>query len=110
MGYNFSVYIITNYTRSTLYIGMTNDLTNRLLEHYLNRNNPKTFAGRYNCHYLVYFEDYKYVYDAMNRENQLKKWNRAKKDALIESTNPEWRFLNEDLMEWPPRETVPNRY
>ena len=86
-----------------LYVGVTRDLEKRIIEHYQNRNNPKTFAGRYNCHYLVYYEAFKYVKDAIAREKQLKHFSRTKKDRLITEFNPKWRVLNYELFgKWPP--------
>jgi putative endonuclease len=51
---------------------------------------------------LIYFERYQVIQDAIAREKQLKGWVRRKKIELIEAENPRWRFLNEDIMEWPP--------
>lgn len=98
---SFYVYITTNATKSTLYIGMTNDLPSRILEHGLNAGNSKTFAGRYHCFRVVYYEEYKNVNDAILREKEIKKWRREKKEALIKSTNPDLRFLNEELGLYP---------
>ncbi|MBI5916950.1 MAG: GIY-YIG nuclease family protein [Bacteroidetes bacterium] len=101
--YNFWVYILTNYQKKTLYVGRTNDLVTRLKEHYINRGNPKTFAGRYFCYYLVYQEWDKYVWNSINREKEIKSWTREKKEALITDFNPEWKFLNIELCgKWPP--------
>ena len=102
--YNFWVYILTNYKKQVLYVGMTNDLVARLKEHYDNRGNPKSFAGRYYCYYLVYHEWYPYVKNAIAREKEVKNLLREKKIALIESVNPEWTFLNKEICgHWPPR-------
>jgi len=100
--YNFYVYIVTNYKKTVLYTGVTNNLKQRLTEHYLNRNNEETFAGKYQCYYLLFFERCQYIDKAIARENQIKGWLRKKKEELINEENPEWRFLNEDVMEWPP--------
>ncbi|GAB5410008.1 MAG: GIY-YIG nuclease family protein [Balneolaceae bacterium] len=97
----YYTYITTNTTKSTLYVGMTNDIPSRILEHGLNAENKKTFAGRYHCHNLIYYEEFKYVNDAMQREKEIKKWRREKKEKLIESINPEWRLLNEELGLYP---------
>lgn len=100
--HNYTVYILTNATRKVLYIGMTNDLERRVLEHYKNRGKKKTFAGRYHCYYLIHFEHYQYVAEAIAREKELKGWNRAKKEALILEENPKWSFFNVDLYgNWP---------
>ena len=107
---SYSVYIVTNPAKTVLYIGMTNDLASRLIEHYLNKGKEKTFAGRYFCYNLVYFEDYQTPLAAIAREKELKDWNRNKKEELINSMNPEWKFLNDELIEWPPAKDVGPRY
>jgi putative endonuclease len=92
--YNFYVYITTNPEKTVLYIGVTNDLSRRLGEHTENKGNPKTFAGKYFCYNLIYYEHFTHINYAIEREKQLKKLRREKKDALIDSFNPEWKFLN----------------
>ncbi len=99
----YDVYIITNKIKTVLYTGVTNDLPQRIIEHYLNRGNPKTFAGRYNCFLVLFYERYKYVNDAIAREKEIKKWSRQKKDRLITGFNPRWEPLNSELFDqWPP--------
>ncbi|GAB5522497.1 MAG: GIY-YIG nuclease family protein [Roseivirga sp.] len=98
----YHVYIITNKTKSVLYTGRTDDLPQRIIEHWLERGKPRTFAGRYHCYYLLYFEDTRYVLNAIEREKEIKGWRRSKKEELITEFNPEWKFLNEEIMEWPP--------
>jgi putative endonuclease len=99
----YYVYITTNLNKAVLYCGITNDLFQRVTEHYLMRGNSQTFAGRYNCYWLIYYEQFKYVNDAIAREKEIKKWRREKKVALINSINPEWKFLNNELFDkWPP--------
>ena len=107
--YNFYVYIVTNPTKTVLYIGVTNDLPQRLTEHYLNRKYTKTFAGKYNCYNLIYSENFEWVEDAIKREKELKGWLRKKKEALIDTKNPEWNFLNSEIMDWPPGDNVVSR-
>ena len=92
--HTYYVYIVANPNRSTIYIGITNDLNRRLQEHKSNRGTKKSFAGRYYCYELVYYEVHQYVNNAIAREKELKKWSRAKKNALIESFNPSWDSLN----------------
>ena len=76
---------------------MTNDLQVRLWQHKNEAlTSKRSFAGRYNCYYLVYWEWFQYVSHAMERERQIKGWTRKKKIELIEEFNPEWRFLNND--------------
>ena len=106
---HFAVYITTNPKQTTLYIGMTNDLRSRIVEHYLNRGKPKTFAGRYYCYCLIYYESYDTALEAIDREKELKKWSRKKKEALIEQFNQNRWFLNNEIMPWPPEEGVTAR-
>lgn len=98
--HNYYVYITTNPNRTTLYTGVTNNLSLRLLEHYHQSGNPKTFAGRYYCYNLIYYEWYHDITDAIRREKQIKSWSRRKKEELIAVENPEWRFLNRDIKEY----------
>jgi|SRR6185503_10846097 len=97
--YNFYVYITTNPVKTVLYVGVTNDITRRLSEHFENKGNKRTFAGKYYCYNLVYYEHYTHIDHAIEREKEIKKWRREKKDALIASTNPDWRFLNDEINE-----------
>ncbi len=95
-GYHiYYVYIITNKFRSTFYIGMTNNLRIRLQQHKDNIElAKKTFASKYNLNFLVYYEKFTWVNEAIAREKELKKWRREKKLELIRSFNPEFEFLN----------------
>lgn len=95
--YTFYIYILSNPSRSVLYIGFTENLTRRLIEHIDNKITKKSFAGKYNCGDLVYYEVYQYVNDAISREKQLKKWSRKKKDDLIKKSNPKLLSLNEQF-------------
>lgn len=97
---NYFVYIVTNPSREVLYIGMTNDLKRRLMEHFENRGNAKTFAGKYFCYKLLYFERHYSALAAIEREKEIKKWSRKKKDALIKTENPGFRFLNTEVLEY----------
>jgi putative endonuclease len=92
----YYVYIITNKNKTVLYCGMTNNLSARLKEHESSEGNRKTFTGRYNCHYLIYYEGFDFVRDAIQREKEIKKWSRQKKELLISILNPKKRFLNND--------------
>ena len=99
----YSVYMITNYSRTVLYTGVTNDLEQRIIEHYVNSHNAKSFSGKYKTFYLLYFEDYKYINTAIAREKEIKGWKRSKKEELIKTVNPEMVFLNVELFgKWPP--------
>ncbi len=93
---NYFVYILTNADRHTvLYIGVTNSLERRGSEHSLGRGS--VFAKQYNAHKLIYYEAYPDPTTAIAREKQLKRWRRAKKEALIARTNPEWKDLVEEM-------------
>jgi len=99
----YCVYIVTNYNKIVLYTGITNNLEQRVTEHYLQRGNPSSFTGKYHAYYLLYYECYDYVKDAIAREKEIKDWRRSKKEALINTFNPQWKLLNEDLFgKWPP--------
>ena len=88
------VYMLTNWDDSVLYIGVTSNLPKRLYEH---RNGlVEGFTKQYNVHKLVYYEETDYRISANERERQLKKWSRAKKNALINTINPTWRDLSLD--------------
>jgi putative endonuclease len=93
------VYITTNENKTTLYIGVTNNIQNRLGQHYADSmGKRKSFAGRYNCYYLIYYEGFNSIDDAIYREKEIKKWRREKKICLIEELNPEWEFLNNQVV------------
>jgi len=99
----YSVYITTNPNKTTLYIGVTNNLGARLIEHWTNRGRFETFAGRYFCINLIYFESFTYILNAISREKELKKWSRKKKETLIQTMNPQWIPLNGRFCRsWPP--------
>ncbi len=91
----FYVYILTNKNHTTLYIGMTNNLKRRLIQH--KNGNKNSFSVRYNLDKLVYFETTKYVLNAIKREKQLKKWNREWKNNLINGLNPDWKDLSDNF-------------
>jgi len=108
--HQYYIYIITNPERTVLYTGVTNDLSQRLIEHWVNKGQPKTFAGKYYCYNLIYYEEFRYINDAIAREKEIKGWRRSKKLELIKAMNPDWTFLNPSICdEWPPKE-VPTRF
>ena len=78
----------------TLYVGMTNDLPRRVIEH--QRGLVEGFTKEYNCTKLVYCEYYQWVMEAIGREKQLKRWRRDKKVSLIEQRNPTWKDLSKE--------------
>lgn len=105
--YHFYIYIVTNPERTVLYTGVTNNLTQRLIEHYSNRGQPKTFAGKFFCYNLIYYESFQYINDAIAREKEIKGWSRKKKLDLIKTINPDWVFLNPSICDgWPPKEII----
>jgi len=87
----YYIYIMTNHSR-TLYVGMTNNLCRRVTEH--RDGVTGGFTRRYRINQLVYFEEYRDVRDAIQREKQIKAWRREKKIALIEQVNPHWDDLS----------------
>ena len=97
--WNYNFYITINPDKSVLYIGVTNDLAIRVYQHYENRGKNDSFAGKYYCYNLVYYEHFSHIQHAIDREKEIKKWSRKKKIALIESTNPDWKFLNKEVTE-----------
>ena len=98
MLYNYFLYIVTNKNKTTLYIGVTNNIQRRLAQHYFDSEHyRKSFAGKYSCYYLLYYECFETPSEAINREKEIKKWRREKKEKLINSFNPEWQFLNWDV-------------
>jgi len=95
----YYVYILTNKIKTVLYTGVTNNLCRRLQEHKQASLSvaTTTFTGRYNVFYLLYFEQFPDIKQAIAREKEIKGWNRGKKMALINTMNPDWHFLNEDV-------------
>ena len=94
MPFTYYVYILTNVTNTTLYIGVTKDIYRRTNEH--NEKVVDGFAEKYNVNKLIYVEEYSSINDAIQREKQLKGWTRKKKEILIGSLNPEWKDLLRD--------------
>jgi len=92
-----AVYIRANLNRSVLYVGVTSDLLKRIPEH-RERLNPRSFTSRYRVDRLVHFEPFQDIVAAIEREKQLKSWTRAKKLALVEKGNREWRDLWPDVV------------
>jgi putative endonuclease len=91
----FHVYILASCRNGTLYIGMTDNLIQRVQQH--RDETFKGFTADYGVKTLVWFEPHATRADAFARERRLKKWNRAWKLRLIEQTNPQWRDLFETL-------------
>lgn len=87
----YYVYIITNYTNTTLYVGVTNNIVRRANEHKYKIQNG--FSEKYNLYKLVYMEETVSIEDALRREKQIKHWSRQKKEKLINTINPQWNDL-----------------
>ena len=94
---NYYVYILTNATGVAIYVGVTNDLVRRMYEH-RNKLDPNSYTAKYNIHKLVYYEYTGDVRAAIEREKQIKGWNRARKNKLVESRNPQWEDLYEKIL------------
>ncbi|MBN1871359.1 MAG: GIY-YIG nuclease family protein [Candidatus Omnitrophica bacterium] len=90
------VYILTNVHNKVLYTGVTSDLVKRVYEH--KNKMVDGFTKKYNVHKLVHFEVYDDMMTAIEREKQIKGWLRKKKIALIESNDPEWKDLYNELV------------
>ena len=90
--HRYWVYIVSS-NSGTLYIGVTDSLTRRMLEH--KGGEIEGFASKYDCHRLVYYEEFDNILKAISREKQLKGWRRSKKIALIERINPRWEDFAE---------------
>jgi len=90
------VYIVTNRKDGVVYIGVTSELKYRIESH-KTKKYKNSFSARYNLDKLVYFEEFDSIITARTREKQLKAGNRARKIKLIESVNPEWRDLYEEV-------------
>ena len=84
----YYVYILTTENNKVMYVGVTNNLQRRIYEH--KNGLIDGFAKKYNVHKLVYFETTSDVKSAIEREKQIKGWTRAKKNALVETVNPNW--------------------
>lgn len=94
LGYMYCVYILTNKNHTVLYIGVTSNLPGRMYQH--QNEVAEGFSSRYKLRKLVYYETCGNASDAIAREKQLKKWNRAWKERLIAAENPSWRDLSEE--------------
>lgn len=92
----YYVYIMTNFNRSVLYVGVTNDIRLRVLQH--KNGEGSIFTSKYKCYYLLLFEEYFDINAAIGREKQLKNWQRKWKDELIKKENPDLSDLSEHLV------------
>lgn len=91
------IYIMANNHHTTLYVGVTFEILQRVSEH-KNNVHPKSFTAKYNVHKLVYYEFHPRIEEAIAREKQIKGGSRKKKELLINSTNPDWKDLYDDLL------------
>ena len=94
MNKSCAVYIMTNYSETSLYIGVTSNLQKRVWEH--KNKVVNGFTEKYNVDKLVYYETTDSIESAIKREKQLKKWHRQWKINLIKEMNPEFRDLSLD--------------
>lgn len=92
---NFSVYILTNRTKTVLYVGVTSNLQRRITEHRVGLIDG--FAKKYHCHILVYFESGYGAFEGIAREKEIKAWRREKKESLVFIVNPSWADLYETI-------------
>ncbi|MGM0565909.1 MAG: GIY-YIG nuclease family protein [Bacteroidota bacterium] len=88
-------YLLTNFNKTVLYAGVTSKFSQRLKQHV--NGEFEGFSKKYQCKYLVYYEKYENINDAIFREKQVKKWSRKKKEALINKSNPDWKSLNDSV-------------
>ena len=91
----YYVYLISNKNNTTIYTGITSDLKRRIWEH--KNSITKGFSSKYNLHKLLYYEVYQDPENAIIREKQIKSGSREKKIELIESVNPKWIDLYDNL-------------
>ncbi len=99
MAKTYCVYMMTNRKNTVLYTGVTNSLSRRVHEHKA-KIDSRSFTSRYNVNRLVYVEAFDDIRDAITREKQIKKGPRRKKVKLIDSMNPEWKDLSNDIVSW----------
>ena len=93
------IYFMTNKNRTTLYLGVTSNLIKRISEHRTHFHKG-SFTDKYNLELIVFYEFHSRLEEAISREKQVKKWNRAKKEALINGLNPGWNDLWGVIEKW----------
>jgi len=94
--HEYYIYILINQNKTVLYIGVTNNLARRLKEHF--EGKISGFTQQYRCRYLIYYELFQFIDQAIAREKELKAWRREKKEMLISRFNPDWIFLNDRFL------------
>ena len=93
----YYVYMLTNWNNKVLYTGVTNNLRRLLYEHQTGA--VEGFTKCYHTHKLVHFEITNDIHAAISREKEIKGWTRMKKNALVETENPKWEDLSEQIWE-----------
>jgi len=93
------IYILTNKNNTTLYIGVTSNLFNRIFEH-KSKIYETSFTAKYNLDKLVYFETFSTIEEAIAREKQLKAGSRKKKETLINLKNPDWNDITAEIEDY----------
>ena len=93
----YYVYILSNHLNTAIYTGVTRDLVRRVYEH-KHHMDPNSYTAKYSIHKLVYFESNCDVNAAIEREKQIKSWNRKRKNKLVESKNPSWAELYDSIL------------
>ncbi|MCL2354136.1 MAG: GIY-YIG nuclease family protein [Defluviitaleaceae bacterium] len=89
------IYFMASKNNFTLYVGLATNLEERIWQH-KNHIDTNSFATKYNCTKLVYFEEHSCIAEAIQREKQLKNWKREWKNTLVEKDNPNWIDLSEN--------------
>jgi putative endonuclease len=93
------IYILTNKNNTTLYTGVSAELSDRVMQH-KERINRKSFTSKYNLTKLVYYELFHSIEEAIEREKQIKAGSRKRKERMISSMNPQWRDLYDEVKYW----------
>lgn len=92
-----TVYIMTNRNHTVLYTGVTSQIESRVIEH-REKNYAQSFAVKYNVNKLVYYRSFSSIEEAITEEKRIKGGSRAQKVRLIDSINPEWKDLSEEVL------------
>ena len=93
----YYVYILSNKLNTAIYTGVTKDLVRRVYEH-KHHMDPDAYTAKYDITKLVYFESTSDIHAAIEREKQIKGWNRKRKNKLVESKNPSWSELYDTIL------------
>ena len=92
----YYIYILSNFKRNVIYVGVTSNLKRRVWEH--KQNLVEGFSKKYKVHDLIYFETFSDSISAIEREKQIKSWSRKKKDDLIKESNPQLKDLYPEIL------------